>query len=276
MLLAAGECSRKALAAGALEPLLTESLMLDHPDGRVALHLLCTPVGGREVKRKSLRTEVNPFLPYDERVFVADISASHVCLLNKFPVFAEHLLIVTREWEDQAGLLRGADFDALWRGLVEVDGLAFYNGGANAGASLSHRHLQIVPFVDRGEASFPWIERLSRASLGSGKVEGFNFPHAVVSVSTSVGSREAAGQELQKLFLDLRLAVGLTRAEDAYNLLLTREWMFLVPRDVAATEGLNINSLGFVGSLFLREREQVEQVRRAGLPALLRAVAKTP
>ena len=78
-------------------------------------------------------------------MFVADISPTHVCLLNKFNVIDHHLLVVTRAFEEQDAAINAADFAALWVCMAEVDGLAFYNGGKLAGASQRHKHLQIAP-----------------------------------------------------------------------------------------------------------------------------------
>ncbi len=87
----------------------------------------------------------NPFLPYDERLFVADLSPTHLCLLNKFNVVDRHILIVTRAYEDQEAALTAADLSALALCLSEIDGLGFFNGGTLAGASQPHKHLQLVP-----------------------------------------------------------------------------------------------------------------------------------
>jgi len=76
---------------------------------------------------------------------VGDISATHVGLLNKFCVLEDHLLMVTRDYAEQTELLDESDFHALLCGLAAVDGLAFYNGGTDAGASQPHKHLQLVP-----------------------------------------------------------------------------------------------------------------------------------
>ena len=104
-----------------------------------------------------------------------------------------------------------------------------------------------------------------------GTVASFDFRHAVADV-LDLTSGGGAGGTLLALYFDLRRRVGLQKERDAYNLLLTREWMFLAPRSEESYEGVEINSLGFAGSLLLRRPEQVELVRRVGLPKLLAAV----
>lgn len=76
----------------------------------------------------------NPFLPYEEEMFVAKMPPGHVLLLNKFNVVDDHVLIVTEAFEEQTALLTNADFIAMWSALREIDGLSFYNAGQVAGA----------------------------------------------------------------------------------------------------------------------------------------------
>jgi Ap4A phosphorylase N-terminal domain len=54
----------------------------------------------------------DPFLPYDEHLCVAHLSASHTLLLNKFNLVAHHTLVVTRAFEAQETPLTAADLHA--------------------------------------------------------------------------------------------------------------------------------------------------------------------
>jgi ATP adenylyltransferase len=60
----------------------------------------------RDREQSATGERFNPFLPCEQDMFVADVSRSHLCLLNKFNVIDHHLLIVTREFENQECLLR--------------------------------------------------------------------------------------------------------------------------------------------------------------------------
>ncbi|TAF49018.1 MAG: phosphorylase, partial [Oscillatoriales cyanobacterium] len=133
------------LTGGALEPLTTTHTTLDDRGIRFSLRILDN-LHRKTTAKQAKPADFNPFLPYDRNLFVADISNTHVCVLNKYPVFDRHLLIITRDFEAQTNWLNEADFFALWIGLRENGGLGFYNGGADAGASQNHKHLQLVPF----------------------------------------------------------------------------------------------------------------------------------
>ncbi|MCP4627728.1 MAG: phosphorylase, partial [bacterium] len=131
--------SRRALEIGALKPILTDSEFVR--DGgfdflvRIILNLE-RKAEDRETRAKvggPAKEKVNPFLPYEQDMFVADISDTHVCLLNKFNVIDHHLLVVTRAFEDQEMLLTVRDFEAILACMAQFEGLAFYNGGEAAG-----------------------------------------------------------------------------------------------------------------------------------------------
>jgi ATP adenylyltransferase/5',5'''-P-1,P-4-tetraphosphate phosphorylase II len=65
---------------------------------------------------------VNPFLPYDEDLWVEHLSPTHTLLLNKFNLVAHHVIVVTREFESQDEPPSASDLEATFR-AIEV-GLA--------------------------------------------------------------------------------------------------------------------------------------------------------
>ena len=88
---------------------------------------------------------------------------------------------------------------------------------------------------------------------------------------------QAAAQTLF-LYHQLLKQIGLEPNGDrlqsgAYNLLATRDWLMLVSRAAEEYQGVSINALGFAGSLFVKDRAQLEQLRAIGPMAVLRAVA---
>jgi hypothetical protein len=60
---------------------------------------------------------VNPFLPYDEQLWVRHLSDTHTLLLNKFNVVAHHLICVTRTFQPQTDDLNAADLGATWEAM---------------------------------------------------------------------------------------------------------------------------------------------------------------
>ena len=61
-----------------------------------------------------------------------------------------------------------------------------------------------------------------------------------------------------------------------YNLLLARDWMWLVPRRRESFDGVSINGLGFAGALLVPDRTAGERLRGAGPGHALESVAGIP
>ena len=68
----------------------------------------------------------------------------------------------------------------------------------------------------------------------------------------------------------------LMRQTRPYCLLVTREWMLLVPRSREFFDGISLNSLAYAGSFFVRDRAQLESLTAAGMMKALAATALDP
>jgi ATP adenylyltransferase len=280
--------SAAALASGALLPIPTSYEFVEERGVRFFVRMLASlqrKDDQRAAQRESAAAgqPVNPFLPYERALFVADVSESHVAILNKFNVVDHHLLIVTREFEDQRTLLTPRDFDAWWRCLAEYESLGFYNGGVEAGASQPHKHLQLVPLPLAPQGPAVPIEPLLRAAregAESGKLPGFDFAHAFASLDAAGPVNVAAGEAFER-YASMLAQVGLRPPAGGgaelqsgpYCLLATRKWLLLVPRSREFFGSVSVNALGFAGALLVRNEEQLRAVREAGPLAVLRETA---
>lgn len=271
-----------ALARGALRRIDTIQTTFDDGGIRFVIRQVSSLIHKPHVPAASTaRPFVDPFLPHEPDLFVADLSATHFALLNKYNVLDHHLLIVTRAFEPQEALLDLDDFTAWFACLAEFDGLGFYNGGRDAGASQPHKHLQIVPLPlgDAGQA-LPMGPLIEAAIFENniGTLPGLAFRHAFARLDP--GSPAALAAQALERYRRLFDAVGLRAVERGgrphhsapYNLLATREWMLLVPRSREAADGIAVNALGFAGSLFVRDAQHLDAVRQIGPMALLRRV----
>ena len=57
-----------------------------------------------------------------------------------------------------------------------------------------------------------------------------------------------------------------------YNLLVSRNWLLVVPRRCEKWQDVSINALGYAGSLFVRDENQIERLRAEGPLGVLAAV----
>jgi len=278
------ERARRAVDLGAMVPLETRVEKIPEAGIPFSVRLISTLRAKEGAAAARAPKGGDPFLPPDPDLRVADLSPTYTVVLNRFPVLRHHLLLVTREYQEQSLPLEVVDFDSLARCLLEIDGLGFFNSGPEAGASQPHRHLQLVPFpLGEGPAPTP-IERVltgvaldpSRATLPI-----YPFRHAVAPLPETAWqaddpvARAAQAMALAYRALARSAGLALTHGEPTapYNLLATRRWMMVVPRSRERFDGVSVNALGFAGSLLVRDRDQLEAIRRRGPIAVLGAVA---
>ncbi len=284
------------LSVGALQPIKTEVAYLPAGNIQFVVRILAN-LSRKEkaLKQQGLTAPANPFLPYEEDLYVTDISKTHLCLLNKFNVVDLHFLLVTREFEPQESWLTLPDFEALVRCLGEVDGLAFFNGGTVAGASQPHKHLQVVPYSEELVA-FPMEAAIAQTVQSSHtspkdtstkntalKSPLLNFQHAIIGLETlfaSDYSEQETAQQYLASYHQLLTAIGIISTEQwkdkqtgAYNFLCTKKWMMVVPRSQEKYADISINALGFVGSLFVKDTERLAKLKSVGPMEVLRQVS---
>ncbi|RUT00327.1 ATP adenylyltransferase [Dulcicalothrix desertica PCC 7102] len=273
--------TERALSCGALLSIPTNYEFVEQDGVVFMVRILSNLVRKDEAKKKEKQItknaiDFNPFLPYEQDLWVADISDTHVCILNKFNVVDYHLLIITRAFEAQESLLTEPDFAAMWSCIADFDGLAFYNGGQIAGASQKHKHLQLVPLpLAPNGTKLPIEPLLSSVSFqGSvGTIPRLRFVHAFTRLNPDwVKSPIEGGIATLQLYHDSLAAVGLQDG-GAYNLLATREWMLIIPRQHECFEYISVNSLGFAGALLVRNSEQLKRLKDYGPMNILKSVA---
>ena len=126
---------------------------------------------------------------------------------------------------------------------------------------------------------------LSRTGSPTGAVDteaGFPFVHAVTRLGTSEGSSASPSpMALLAAYHALLNATGLLNDSlprdgmitPPYNLLITRQWMLLVPRARESYADISVNALGFAGSLLVLDAGQLLRVKETGPMTVLTEVA---
>jgi sulfate adenylyltransferase (ADP) / ATP adenylyltransferase len=102
---------------------------------------------------------------------VPKLDPSHILVLNKYPVIANHFILATKIWKPQTGLLEQDDLSVAYACLkawkedanTSHELFAFFNSGEHSGASQPHRHLQFLPVEDMtGAPDDGWRPLLER------------------------------------------------------------------------------------------------------------------
>ncbi len=259
------ETSDSASASGHLKTGLTT---LEHCDDgfRYELRVLKTfrnkPSGN--VERGAVQ---NPFLPYEPEMYVASLESSHILLLNKFCIVDNHYLIVTPEYEEQEALLAEKEFQAVAEVMPAFPQLIFYNSGRDAGASQPHRHLQAMPVTD-----LPIAKALRALPNSPEQLKALPFRHLISRIDHKnlVSSAYA-------LYLEMLNQLDILNSDGhpgPYNLLMTAEWLMVIPRTHGRFEGVSINSLGFAGLLLAKNQQACQALRNATPSQVLKTVTE--
>lgn len=270
-------CIANALETGALQPISTEQISITERGFDFSVRWVSSleRKNAARVEAVTRRTpDFNPFLPPEPTLTVAGLGPDHLAVLNKYPVIDRHLLIITRAFEAQTSPLSDSDFAALAQVMRQHGGLGFYNGGTIAGSSQAHKHLQWVPTGNH----FDTFSAGLVADGGATDNPALPWRHAFVHLSASDWEQtDATGSRLRDAFVRACAALDLPAATNPmppYNLLLSHDWLLVVPRGLEKVDGVSVNALGFAGSLFVRHREQIEQLRSVGPLALLTRVGQ--
>ena len=262
-----------ALDQGALEPIDTDFTVVKDN----GVHFLVRIVSKLAIKPRA-DSEHNPFLPYDKALHVADALPTHICVLNKYNVLDHHLLIITREFDDQVSLLRYDDFHALWRCMSEYESLGFYNSGTVSVKSQPHKHLQVVPLPlarNRPGVAVPIESLLMTSGVPIGEVvtlRSLPFSHAFVrwefrGFENAASAADESLMRYREMLGKFKLkdnASHVRRAAGPYNLIVTCRWMMLVPRVCECFKSISFNSLAFAGGAFGTQRVQLAHLRAVG------------
>lgn len=276
-------CGATARASGALQPVQAEQTEIEEAGLRFIVRWVSSlavkdaakvaiPGGPRD-------PNFNPFLKPDPELTVGPLGDAHVVILNKFPLCDRHLVLARREFEEQLVPLSRGDFAALATIMAEAGGTGLYNGGTEAGASQRHKHVQWIPEAE-GNASL----RLFAGGLPAGLPEQGIARHPALAmrhvfVRVRCGRGVSVDEAADSLLAGCRAACDeLGLFPDAagllppFNLLAGEGWLLVIPRSRECFEGISISAVCFGGTLYTREPEQIESIRRVGPLQALAAV----
>ena len=79
--------------------------------------------------------------PFEEGQFIEELTEGHSLVYNKFCISDEHVIVITKDFEDQTNPLTVDDFKATLITCIALEGFMYFNCGFKAGASIPHKHL---------------------------------------------------------------------------------------------------------------------------------------
>ncbi|KAF2659405.1 hypothetical protein K491DRAFT_583047, partial [Lophiostoma macrostomum CBS 122681] len=201
---------------------------------------------------------------------ITDVGERHVLAFNKFPSFRPHLLLLTedghvRQQEDLSQADVGALWDRQWVGI--------FNCGKEGGCSRVHKHMQIFPLPDRKARDkwtlFPSTDPDAAASKDI-RVPFRYFIYRFARDRSRDGDSSEAYQAYVKMLRDSREVLGL--GGDQYcphNVVMTRDWMVVIPRRRGQVGGLGVNAASMMGLATVKDEEEFGKWKSAGVERVL-------
>ncbi|KAJ6243640.1 ap-4-a phosphorylase ii [Anaeramoeba flamelloides] len=216
----------------------------------------------------------DPFqYPSKDPLFITKIDEDFSLLFNKFYLVPKHLVLVTNKFVHQNTPLDLAIFKPALRILKVNDGLAFFNHGRESGMSQPHKHVQFLPLPLLDKYNLPIEGLINKAGMKYKERQIFELPvaykNAVCKLDRNTNTPEKLLLAYHSLLDHLKIRYQFdeeqTLSDQSYNWLCTQNWMMIVPRSNSFLEnGLGINSIGYVGSYFLRSLEQAKIIKEYG------------
>jgi len=210
----------------------------------------------------------NPFLPpYNpSQVIDWNIDERYCLLLNKYRVLKNHLLVVTKQFEDQTLPLVLDDFRVFHHVLRDcVKGYGIYNCGQASGSSQPHRHMQVIPQKNIPNGFFDIVDKACEGVTTSFRCDRFFFEHIIFPISEDDTEEKVFSyytDSLEQVIISKNIPM-------CHSLVFTLKWMMVVPRSTDDIEHIPINSIAFGGGFYLPREQLLEKLKEIGLMNIL-------
>lgn len=271
--------SAAAIASGDLQPIEAHEVTLDGDGMLFRVRRVKALEKKQELPGGPRDPDFNPFLPPDPALTVGPVGEEHVAILNKYPVSERHLVLARKAFAEQVEPLELSDFRAMAQVLSECGGLGFHNGGAAAGASQRHKHVQWIPATSDNPGLAMYRPVLDPDVREHTVFIHLQLPlrHCFVRVMAGRGQDpDLAARSLLRGYQRALETMGLEPDANGHlppsNLLVEDGWMLLVPRSREHYEGVSLNALSFGGVFYVRDEAQLDAMRRVGPLQALAAV----
>jgi ATP adenylyltransferase len=184
---------------------------------------------------------------------IGTINSTHILALNIYPVFRpQYLLLTFDSYRLQTEALDLQDVEASWAFLSAKGGedyYVMYNCAQEAGCSRNHKHMQILQkpeftSPENGFRFFPDIEE---------RKSTIEIPYVYFLKYFDQKSMEAieVWDIYQEVLRKCKKALD-TKEDDEdtvcpHNMVLTKDWMLMIPRRTGMYKGVMVNAAGMMG-----------------------------
>jgi ATP adenylyltransferase/5',5'''-P-1,P-4-tetraphosphate phosphorylase II len=242
----------------------------------------------------------------DESFFLTRVLDNHYLILNKFCVYRPQYILLTNDaLRRQHEALTESDFFALCSVLDEPTSVdekplyAFFNCGEDAGCSRNHKHMQFFHQTDFAlfpsnfdsttnlEDAVPNNHGLDVASERSPLMNQLHAPYKYF-FSRIPEHHPGTASRARTIFqtytsllvqaahlLSVPLCNKASGAAPPHNMVMTRDWILVIPRRRGYWNGAAANAAAMMGLVWVSSDEQMHLWRRLG-PARVLAELGVP
>ncbi|CAD8205683.1 unnamed protein product [Paramecium pentaurelia] len=231
---------------------------------------------------------INPLIePFQPGQLVMKLQNYNI-LLNKFPVNPYHTLLVPQQFIHQTEKFSKEYLSLAYDVLSAVEGFAFFNSHPEAGASLDHKHFQIVPKSAYQSANILnhikewWFERSVRQPNKFTKLRYLKkTKHFIYFFNQDILQNKNCDEQQQQnqlyeAYEKLLMKCQVNDIRDLkHNLIMTQEFLMIVVRKQATFNGVSLNAVGFTGSLLAKNEQECEKLKQTRIIEILENLAQT-
>ncbi|KAF2151223.1 putative 5',5'''-P-1,P-4-tetraphosphate phosphorylase [Myriangium duriaei CBS 260.36] len=210
---------------------------------------------------------VGPFInPRSSITILSRLGPKHRLLLNEFCVWRPMLLLTTAEYAMQTDDL---DIDDISASLAVLNAfkapfMMIYNCGVSGGSSQGHKHMQLHP---QPEKSRLFMSLADSAETISDRIPGVPYQHFVLQIPSDATPGHVL-RAYQRLLRETKASLQTADAGEGYNVVMTRDWIGLIPRRIAKTKDASdvfgINAAGMMGLITVRSEHERQRWKELG------------
>jgi len=220
--------------------------------------------------------KADPFAwPIDPMLHIMDLNDQHCLIFNKFTIIKWHSLLITKLFETQHQHLRLIDFKESFYIMTALKGLMFYNSNPDAGASQSHKHIQIVPCNEfPSRLLLDEIDNYGRNLKGANTLPWYNFCHCIYIFDRKLNEEREPSRILNNAYWKCAEKINNLALNAGFNLIATNNWLLMVKRKRDSYKGVKVNALGFIGSFAVKSKDQLKTILNTRPLSLLKELCE--
>ncbi|KAH7021455.1 uncharacterized protein B0I36DRAFT_425111 [Microdochium trichocladiopsis] len=230
---------------------------------------ICPILNGKQILSKDAPERSGkggPFINPDPTFVVTHIGNTHTLLLNLRCIYRPMYVLHTRLFAPQTDDLDVTDVSAAWDimgNLAKSAGpqMMIYNCGVDAGSSQGHKHVQIFECSSSIELLPSRAESTTEIATD---IPSVPYEHFVLRLPASATAAQVHSS-LQRLVDTARERRGPHGQWSDYNVVLTADWVCVIPRRHAVMGTTGANGAGIVGLCWVRDQAERDSWDELGL-----------